>query len=1284
MQKSSLRLVLAAMFFIGLPSAALAIEGDITGNGQVGFDDLADISLQWLSNCSADSWCDDTDIDHSGKVDVVDFGLLADNWLKSDFMSLAGQWRFKLDPYGIGQGQGWYTANLSGTDTIALPGTTDEGGYGTQTFGTELGRLNRLWKYEGAAWYQTDITISDNWDNKRVSLFLERCHWQTKVWLDNNYIGMQDSLCIPHIYDISDTLSVGTHRLTVCVDNTYKYDIGAWAHTISEESQTNWNGIVGRIELQARDKVNIGSVRVFPDTANKEADLEIDLNNHTGQAVDVSLIIRAKTVDDEQVEIVGSGQVEFNMVGSQQVVNYTLQLDENIELWDEFTTALYEIDIELTADDSVNEFSDGFSEQVGIREVAVENKLLKMNGRTIFLRGEVDSAVFPLTGYPSMTVLEWLDIFNTAKSYGLNHLRCHSWCPPQAAFVAADRIGFMLQVETPLWVQNIGQSPSRDQFISDELNRILDTYGNHPSFTMMCMGNELGGEESFLNSLVQQGKSRDSRHLYTGTTHFLSTASDDYRIGASAAGGLVRGQLKPSTDWDYNSSLVGEAGPVISHEIGQHVIYPSYDEISKYTGVFEARNLEVFRDSLIANGMGDLAQSFNQASGRFVQLLYKADIEAALRTDGFGGFELLGIRDYPGHGEALIGVLDSFWDSKGIISPEGFQRFCSATVPLVRMDKRVWTNNESFNANIEISHFGSEQLDNTTWHWSIKSDIGTELASGNLGPFSIPTGDITSIGSINTSLASVTFATKYILTVSLNGVPSVGNDWELWVYPQTIDTSVPPEIYLAEAFDEAAKAALAAGDKVLLLWPSALPATNGVMARFEPVFWSIPLFPNQPSTTLGIFCDPCHPAMGLFPTESHTNWQWWELIQPASAFNLDSTEASYRPIVHFIEDFHQNSKLGSIFEATVGPGKLLVCGFDLLSDLANRPAARQLRHSLIEYMQSVQFAPGTAMSETLLDGILEAMPVLEDTPPPNPQDARLHVDAAANAPIGSSSWSKSTDDIIVLDSGFDYSVTCTGSWKDAIGSAWYGGQVTVYVQCPTDFTGTLYVHFDDLGDQGRRADVTYEGQGTWHLGSHNHTEGGLWAAFEVTATEAANGWLTLVADCKAGPNITIAGILLGTTEVLENTPPPDPENAQLHVDAAAYSPLNVSVPWVKSNDNIIASDIGFDYSVTCTGSWRDANASAWHGGQVTVDMQCPTNFTGTLYGHFYDFGDQDRRGSIVFESQPARLLEDHTGDGLWGAFEVTSAEASDGSLVLTADLTAGPNITITEILLIPD
>jgi len=1275
-------IVIAIMFAIlGSVSTVSAIEGDLTGDGTVGFDDLTNLSLQWLNSCSAHSWCNDADINHSDKVDLVDFRLLADNWLKSDFVSLAGQWRFKLDPYGVGQSQSWYAGQLAGTDTILLPGTTDEGGYGTQTVGSENNHPTRVWKYEGIAWYQTDITIPDGWDSKRVSLFLERCHWQTKVWIDNNYMGMQDSLCVPHNYDISSFVSPGTHRLTVCVDNTLKYDVGTWSHSVTDETQTNWNGIVGRIELQARDKVNIDSVRIFPDTDNKEVNLEINLNNQTGLAVDVLLIIRAKTTDGGQIEIVGNGQTAFNMAGSQQEVNYTLQLDETIELWDEFSAELYEIDIELRADDSVNEYSDSFSEQVGIREVTVENTLLKMNGKTLFLRGEVDCAVFQLTGHPSMTVPEWMDIFNTARSYGLNHFRYHSWCPPQAAFVAADRTGFMLQVETPAWIFDIGQSSSRDQFLCDELDRILDTYGNHPSFTMMCMGNELQGQDSFLNSMVLQGQVRDSRHLYTGAAHSMPVASNEYRVAAGVDGGIVRGWLKPSTDWDYGSSIAAESVPIVSHEIGQHVVYPSFDEIDKYTGVLEARNLEIFRDSLIAKGMGDMAGTFNQASGKFSQLLYKADIEAALRTEGFGGFQLLGLRDFPGQGEALVGMVDSFWDSKGLIAPEGFSRFCNTTVPLVRMTKRVWTNNESFNTNIEISHFGPAQLDNTTWHWSITSDLGVELASGNLGPFNIPTGGITTTDNINTSLASVASATKYILTVSLNGDPSISNDWDLWVYPQTIDTSVPPSIHLAETFDDAAKAALAAGEKVLLLWPSGMPATNGINTHFMPSFWSISLFPDQPGT-LSILCDPCHPALASFPTESHTNWQWWELMSSVPAFDLDNTDAAYRPIVHFIDDFHRNNKLGTIFEATVGPGKLLVCGFDLLSDLSNRPAARQLRHSLIDYMQSVQFAPDTAMSEALLDNILEAMPALEDTPPPNPQDAQLHVEAAVNAPIGGSSWSKSTDDIIVLDGGFDYSVSCDGSWRDVTDSAWHGGQITVDIQCPIDFTGTLYVHFGDWNDQGRRGEVTFEGQGPYYLGEHNGD--GFWAAFVVTAAQASNGWLTFVADRTAGTNLMITEVvLIEPTLVLEDTPPSNPQDAQLHVDAAAYSPLNQSVTWNKSNDNIIVQDSGFDYSVSCDGSWRDATGSAWHGGQITVAVTCPTDFTGTFYAHFHDWNDQDRRGNVTFESQPTCLLEEHNGAGLWAAFVVTSTEASNGWLTLVADRTAGPNLMITEILLIP-
>ena len=84
----------------------------------------------------------------------------------------------------------------------------------------------RLYDYAGPAWYQRDIEIPAAWQGKRVTLFLERCRWVTTVWLDDKRIGTQDSLIAPHVYDFGTGVAPGKHRLTICVDNTVKLDLG--------------------------------------------------------------------------------------------------------------------------------------------------------------------------------------------------------------------------------------------------------------------------------------------------------------------------------------------------------------------------------------------------------------------------------------------------------------------------------------------------------------------------------------------------------------------------------------------------------------------------------------------------------------------------------------------------------------------------------------------------------------------------------------------------------------------------------------------------------------------------------------------------------------------------------------------------------------------------------------------------------------------------------------------------------------------------------------------------
>ena len=116
---------------------------------------------------------------------------------------------------------------------------------------------------------------------------------------------------------------------------------------------------------------------------------------------------------------------------------------------------------------------------------------------------------------------------------------------------------------------------------------------------------------------------------------------------------------------------------------GEFEVTPDFREIPKYTGVLKARNLEIFQQRLKDANMLDLSHDFMRASGALAAICQREDIEAALRTPGFGGFQWLDIQDFPGQGTALVGMLNVFMESKGITTPEKWRQFCCETVPLL-------------------------------------------------------------------------------------------------------------------------------------------------------------------------------------------------------------------------------------------------------------------------------------------------------------------------------------------------------------------------------------------------------------------------------------------------------------------------------------------------------------------------------------------------------------------------------------------------------------------------
>ncbi|MFQ6036568.1 MAG: sugar-binding domain-containing protein, partial [Sedimentisphaerales bacterium] len=370
-------------------------------------------------------------------------------------ISLAGQWFFKLDPNNVGEEKKWYTAKL--TDYIKLPGSTTENGYGndisvdTKWTGSIVDRswftdakyekyrqgprkaatqpgsvkipfwLTPVKHYVGPAWYQKQVHIPESWRGKRIVLFLERCHWETKVWIDGIAVGSQDSLCTPHLYDVSNVMTAGKHLLTIRVDNSIKYNVGVNAHSVSDHTQTNWNGIIGRIELQATDRVWVGDVQVYPDIENKRAKLRITIGNATSQAAVGMLTISAESYNTPQRHRAEPETVGFNASKPQSTVELDYMMGEDVLLWDEFCPTMYKLTVLLKGATKDKTFHDRHTITFGMRRFSTTGTQFTINDRLTFLRGTLECCIFPLTGYPDMTVEGWLRIFRIAKAHGLNH-----------------------------------------------------------------------------------------------------------------------------------------------------------------------------------------------------------------------------------------------------------------------------------------------------------------------------------------------------------------------------------------------------------------------------------------------------------------------------------------------------------------------------------------------------------------------------------------------------------------------------------------------------------------------------------------------------------------------------------------------------------------------------------------------------------------------------------------------------------------------------------------------
>ncbi len=904
--------------------------------------------------------------------------------------SLAGEWKFRIDSLDQGINEKWYEADMN--ETVKLPGSMAENGKGydvslsTNWTGDIVDRsffndnkyekyrqpgnfkvpfwLQPVKYYRGVAWYQKEFELPQEFAAQRVFLYLERPHWETTVFVNGKEAGRQNSLAVAHQYDITDFFAAGKNRISIRVNNDMVVPVGVNSHSVSDHTQSNWNGIAGDISLRALPSVYIDDVAIYPDIKNNKAKVLVEVRNKSGNGFNGRIVLKANSQNDVKVKAKSVSAVSDSEL-FQLVIDYPM--GKKFKTWDEFSPVLYTLEASLR--DHEGRVLQAHKSNFGMREFKASGTRFEINGHPVFLRGTLECCIFPLTGYPPTDEESWKRVLKTCRDYGLNTIRFHSWCPPEAAFAAADKLGMYFHIECSSWANQgtqLGEGGIIDDYIYREGDRILKAYGNHPSFCMLAYGNEPAGnkQSEYLGRLIDYWKAKDNRHLYTSAAGWPFIPENEYNLAPQPRIQVWGGGLKsiinreaPQTMYDFRDIISRYTIPVVSHEIGQWCVYPDFKEIDKYTGVLKARNFEIFRESLQENGMGDQAEDFLMASGKLQALCYKADIEAALRTPGFAGFHLLQLHDFPGQGTALVGILNPFFESKGYISPEEFRMFCNSVVPLARIEKHVYKNNESLSGKVEIANFGATEIKNSVVACRLIGSKNDTIATHLMDKSSFGIGNCIPAGSFSFSLQKITEPCKLRLDVSIENT-QYHNSWDIWVYPADQKTE-PGAVLITDRLDASAESVLKKGGSVLYLPYGKVAKGKGaeIAIGFSSIFWNTAWTNNQPPHTLGILCDPDNPAFKNFPTDFHSNWQWWDPVSHSQAMVIDDLPGELRPIIQPVDDWFRNRKLALAFEVKTSGGKLMVCSIDMKNLNDDRLVTKQLMSSMLNYMNSESFNP---------------------------------------------------------------------------------------------------------------------------------------------------------------------------------------------------------------------------------------------------------------------------------------------------------------------------------------
>ena len=787
-----------------------------------------------------------------------------------------------------------------------------------------------------------------------------------------------------------------------------------YSSAATDETQTNWNGILGECSMYTRPQNFIDSLRVYPRAVKKE-----EKNKAGGYLLDVcvelapgakeiykdtkivlqSEALAAGELENTQMltEIISCSGEELAEAGTDKQENakiveiwfHNLPLRKNVKLWDEDEGNLYEVvatlDCGMPAEDG-GDSTDEYRTCFGIRSFGDNGSgRLALNGRAIFLRGEANCAEYPETGHPPMTIPEWKEMLLKYRSYGINFVRFHSHCEPEAAFAAADELGMLLQPELSHWdPKDAFGTEESYRYYRAELVDLLKTYANHPSFVMLTLGNELQAQDEGrerMRELVRTAKRMDPTRLYAnGSNAFYGEEGcdpeSDFYTSQSCKDVVIRGTFSgmrgylnenyPSTDRTYDEAMAEirkeYQKPVFSFEVGQFEVLPDFEELESFHGISDPVNLKLIKKRVEERGLLPTWEKYVEATGELSRLAYREEIEAAMRTRELSGISLLGLQDFPGQGTALVGMMNSHLEPKPypFARPERFREFFTESRIFVKMPRYTHEEGEHLTAEVEVANFGKESITGELG-WTLGyRDCAVNSGRGELRcgradrQKNCPPGTYTSLGRLDIPLEVKGVSAALILTVSIGDCTST---YPVWVYQKT-SPECPKNVYETRVFDEQTRAVLQNGGRVYLS-PDAdkesLPYS--IKTQFTTDFWSVGTFADQEGG-MGQLIDTEHPIFKEFPTDFHTDWQWWIMATKRAVI----LPHPMKTIITEMDSYAFLRPMAQMIEFRCLKGKVLLSTMELHKS-QQYPEARALQTAIYEYLSGEDFEPSEEIAE---------------------------------------------------------------------------------------------------------------------------------------------------------------------------------------------------------------------------------------------------------------------------------------------------------------------------------